>query len=319
MHFQLGPTRRDDPVRPTRGKRLGAPTPRSEIRGHQLRGRPYRRFDTLRSSRPAQPYFCRTLALCFLWLTTHRACRPARSALRIADPGPRGAEEHGRFPRPWPVELPAERPQVDLSQNTHGLRCYMPPPSCPSTPAASPPAAGHHSPWRLSPSCRASLCVRVCVRVYARDDCCPPPSPVPPLEPDGLAAWLRSRLRLGNSCCGLLCDRPSRRLRLVCASADPARLVKSLSLSLSLSPSQPLALLRSALALLLCVASFHQVASAVSPLVSSCSQKLAHQQEICSQCRWRGEGGPLLLLTPVQSFPRISIASFVGCPLRTQF
>lgn len=253
----------------------------------------------------------------------------ARSAPRIANPGARGAEEHGRLPRPWPVELPAERPKVDLSQNTHGLRCYMPPPSCPSTPAASPPAAGHHSPWRLSPSCGASLCVRVCVRVYARDDCCPPPSPVPPLEPDGLAAWLRSRLQLGKSCCGLLCDRPSRRLRLVCVSAclltrldlSSLCLCLSLSVSLCLSLSQPLALLRSPLALLFCVASFHQVASAVSHLVSrsSCSQKLAHQQKSCSQCLWWGQGEPLLLLTPVQSFSRPSIASFVGRPLRTQF
>lgn len=74
-------------------ERLGAPTPRIEIRGHQLLGQPYRRFDTLRSSSPAQPYF--HPHPCSFWLTTlyisatrfTQECKPWDATCRKAGRG----------------------------------------------------------------------------------------------------------------------------------------------------------------------------------------------------------------------------------------
>lgn len=131
------------------------------------------------------------------------------------------------------------RPGRPLTKHSHGLVCYMPPPSCPSIPAASPAAADHHSPWRLSPHA-----VLPSGSVYGLDDSSPRPS-------------LSSRMGWQHGCfrdCSLAraavvlllrphLPSPPPRLH-VCLSADPVRLVNypaltlnSLSLSLFTSYS----------------------------------------------------------------------------------
>lgn len=143
------------------------------------------------------------------------------------------ADEHGRSLRPWPVARGAEAP-VDLSQNTHGLVCYIPPPSCPSISGASRPVADHHSPWRLS---LHAVSPSACVCVYGHDDFLPPP-PFPGLSIRVGWAGRMAAFRdcsLARAAVVLCCDRLSRRLRLICVFAClliSARLVKSLSFSL---------------------------------------------------------------------------------------
>lgn len=206
---QLGQKHRDDPVRVTRERTdwvWAPPRLASIIRGHQLLCRAYRRFDTLRSSSPAQPYFYHIPAL-FGSPHSHCACRQhgsldedededeerglANLGTRYARSRTQGADQHGRSLRPWPV-APGKEATADLSQNTHGLGCYMPPPSCPSTSAASPPAAGHHSPWRLSPYAVFPSLLRACTDTMPSH-----PLLIFPFEPDGLAGRLLSRLQLG--------------------------------------------------------------------------------------------------------------------------
>lgn len=184
------------------------------------------------------------------------------------------ADEHGRSLRPWPVVARGGEAPVDLSQNTHGLVCYIPPPSCPSNFGASRPVADHHSPWRLS---LHAVSPSACVCVYGHDDFLPPPIlPGPSIRagwPGRMAAF--RDCSLARAAVVLCCDRLSRRLRLVCVSAClliSARLVKSLSFSLycfaSLSYSPPLCRI-------LPLGGF----CCLTTRLSSCSQKLAHQQE----------------------------------------
>lgn len=152
---------------------LGPPTPRTKIRGHQQLGRPYRRFDTLRSSNPPQPYFCCTLAFSPLVCLT--------AAYNIACVGgavrSEGVQSLGRRPQDAkatpPVSLSLSRSfgqwapsrgPADLSQNTlMAWGCYMPPPFCPSIPAASPAAADLPFVVASQASCGVSLLVR-CIR-----------------------------------------------------------------------------------------------------------------------------------------------------------
>lgn len=151
-----GSSRPTDPWRTA----VGAPTPRMEIRGHQLLGRPYRRFDTLRSPSPAQPYFHHTLAL--LGVLAHHnvhaghtvrseKCKPLGRRLQDAGRGTHDAREHGRPFRPVASDTRRERAQP-TSHKTHmawAVTCHLLPVHPPQLLVL--PPADHHSPWRLSP------------------------------------------------------------------------------------------------------------------------------------------------------------------------
>lgn len=95
----------------------------------------------------------------------HTSCMSAaRSALRIANPGARRAEEHGRPPRPWPVELPAERPQ-STSHKTHmacAVTCHLHP-ARPLLLLVLPPPATIRRGVSVLHAVLPSACARACV------------------------------------------------------------------------------------------------------------------------------------------------------------
>lgn len=210
--IQLGPKHRDDPVRVTRERTdwVSAP-PRlaSIIRGHQLLDPAYT-VPPIRHAEKLQPGSALFLPHpCSFWLTTFTHCivhvgstaRLTRNedededlqtlGRDMQEAGPKAQTNTAGLSVRGQSHL-AKRPQADLSQNTHGLGCYMPPPSCPSTSAASPPAADHHSPWRLSPYAVFPSLLCACSDTMAFH-----PLLILPFEPDGLAGWLLSRLQLG--------------------------------------------------------------------------------------------------------------------------
>lgn len=138
-----------------------------------------------------------------------------------------------------------------------------------------------------------------CVCVYGHDGFCPP-LPIPPFEPDGLAGWLlfetAAWLELLWSSVATVPPVPSASS---CVASDPVRLVKSVSSASVASVSSHSA----PLCRILPPGGF----CCLTPRLSSCSQKLAHQQEMCSQRPWReGEGNHCLWSPP-------SSPSY-GCP-----
>lgn len=230
MHIQLGTTRRDDPVQPIRG-RLGAPTPRIEIRGHQLLAQPYRRFDTLRSSSPAQPYFYYTLALFGL---PHCPCR-RHGSLRSANSGTQYAgKQDTRCRRTRPVS-----PSVASSTRRRGPQLTFHKTHMAWAVTWHLPLA--HPILRLVPpsptTIRRGVSVfhavfpSACVCVNRHDDFCPPRLS-PHLSRMGWQDGCFRDCSLARAAVVLRCDRRSCCLRLICLSAGPARLVRSLPLSL---------------------------------------------------------------------------------------